>query len=161
MLDRAISRRDLQRCLEKAQRSGRAHLRCLPKAVAEDLVDWLQAHRYLCEISYQASKGFHITILPPAETGTSVKLMPAAPRNASHRTKWHHRNRQRKLTGLAPWGELRASPASTEDDQGCKMTGYGEDQDHDPRRIQCGDGSAGVAACDSDCRRGQESLVGV
>jgi serine/threonine protein kinase len=67
VLNRDVSLWELQRCLQEARRSGRAYLRSLPKAVAEDLADWFQAHSHPCEISYQGSEGFDITVLPSTE----------------------------------------------------------------------------------------------
>jgi hypothetical protein len=78
MPNRDVSLQDLERCLQEAQRSGRSHLRGLPKAVAEDVVDWFQAHGHPCEISYQGAEGFDITVLPSAQNETRAKADGAA-----------------------------------------------------------------------------------
>jgi hypothetical protein len=76
MSDPAVSLQDLERCLAMAQRFGRAELQGLPRTVAEDVADWLQAHHHRCEITCHEGLGFRVAVLAADQGQRSSRRVP-------------------------------------------------------------------------------------
>jgi hypothetical protein len=50
--------------IEQADPAESPQLRGLSKSVAEDVLDWLEAHQRQGVVSYEEGRGFSITVLP-------------------------------------------------------------------------------------------------